>query len=60
MKSRSVGARWRSRSSRGDAAGEQQLVDQIVGLEAGVDARPPLPPRQRQGWPRIERETPQT
>ena len=36
MKPRSVGARWRSSSSRGDAAREQQLIDQIVGLEAGV------------------------
>ena len=38
MKPRRVGGRcWRSSSSRGDAAREQQLVDEVVGLEARVD-----------------------
>jgi hypothetical protein len=47
MKPRMVGLRCRSSSSRIDAAGEQKLINQFVGLEAGVDAvrrhSPPAP-----------------
>ena len=39
MKSRIGGSRWRASSSRGDAAGHQQLVDQIVHAGARLGAR---------------------